>query len=72
MSSYVHVDNNGKDLLIFDERPTRRLDDTTLTTEVKYSANFTQPKKKFILRLYYNENKGLLFVNAAETSIQSK
>ena len=72
MSSSVHVDNNGKDILILGESPTRGLDDTTLTAEVKYSANFTQSKKKLILRLYYNENKGLLFVNAAETSIQSK
>ena len=72
MSSSVHVDNKGNDILILGQRPTQGLDDTTLTAEAKYSANFTQSKKKFILRLYYNENKGLLFVNAAETSIQSK
>ena len=58
MSSSVHVDNKGNDILILGQRPTQGLDDTTLTAEAKYSANFTQSKKKFTLRLHYNENKG--------------
>ena len=33
MSSYVHVDNKGKDILILGEGPTQGLDDTTLTEE---------------------------------------
>ena len=31
MSSSVQIDNNGKDILILGEGPTRGLDDTTLT-----------------------------------------
>ena len=33
VSSSVHVDNKGKDILILGEGPTQRLDDTTLTAE---------------------------------------
>ena len=46
MSSSVHVDNKGKDILNFGERATQGLDDTTLTAEAKYSIDFTQSEKK--------------------------
>ena len=36
ISSSVHTDNKGKDILIFVIRPTQGLDDTTLTTEAQY------------------------------------
>ena len=36
MSSSVHVDNKGKDILILGERPTQGFDDTKLTAEAKY------------------------------------
>ena len=51
MSSSVHVDNKGKDILILGEGPTWGLDDTTLTAEVKYSINFSQSGKRFVLSL---------------------
>ena len=35
MSSSVHVDNKGKDILILGEGPTQGLDDIILTTEAK-------------------------------------
>ena len=41
MISFVHVDNKGKYILIFDERQTQVLDDTTFTAEAKYPVNFT-------------------------------
>ena len=41
MSSYVHIDNINKDILLLSEGPTQRLDDNTLTAEAKYSINFT-------------------------------
>ena len=40
ISSSVHLDNKGKDILIFVEGPTQRLDDTTLTAEAIYPINF--------------------------------
>ena len=41
MSSPMHVDDKGKDILIIGEGPTQGLDDTTLTAEAKYLINFT-------------------------------
>ena len=62
MSSSVHVDNKGKDILILGEGPTQGLDDTTLTAEVKHLINFTQSGKRFVLSLHYNGSNSFLFV----------
>ena len=48
MSSFVHIDNKNKDILILGERPTQELNDTTLTAEAKNPINFTQPRKRFV------------------------
>ena len=66
MSSSVHVDNKGKDILILGEGPTQGLDDTTLTAEAKYPINFTQSGKRFVLSLHYNGSNSFLFVNATK------
>ena len=58
MSSSVHVDNKGKDILILGEGPTQ--------AEVKYSINFTQSGKRFVLSLQYNGSNSFLFVNATK------
>ena len=72
MSSPVHIDNKNKDILILGEGPTQGLDDMTLTAEAIYPINFTQPSKRFVLSLHYNESNSFLLVNATKTSIQSK
>ena len=54
MSSFEHIGNNGKDILILGERPTQGLDDTILTAEAIYLINFTKPNKKFVVRLHHN------------------
>ena len=41
MSSFVHIDDKEKDILIPGEGPTHGLDDTTLTAEAIYPINFT-------------------------------
>ena len=41
MSSFVHVNNKIKDILILGEALTQRLDDTTVTAEIRYPINFT-------------------------------
>ena len=64
MSSCVHIDNENKDIFILGEGPTQGLDDTTLTAEAKHSINFTQSRKKIVLRLNYNGSNSFLFVNA--------
>ena len=66
MSSSVHDDNKGKDILILGEGPTQGLDNTTLTAEAKYPINFTQSNKRLVLSLHYNESDSFLFVDATK------
>ena len=66
MSSSVHTDNKKEDILIIGEGATQGLDDTTITTENKYSINFTISKNKFCLSLHYNGADSYLFVNGKE------
>ena len=54
MSSSVHIDNKAKDILIFGEEPTKRLDCATITVEAIYPISFTQPDKGYLLSLHYN------------------
>ena len=65
MSSSAHIDNKKKDILILGKGPTQGLEHT-LTAEKMYSINFTLTKKKFGLRLHYNEANSYLFVNGTE------
>ena len=48
MSSSMHIDNNGKDILILGKGPTQGPDDTALTAETQYSSNFTRINMKFV------------------------
>ena len=48
MSSFAHIDNMKKDILVLGKRPTQGLEHT-LTAEKMYSINFTISKKKNIL-----------------------
>ena len=66
ISSSIHVDNKGKDILIFCKGPTQGLDDTTLTAEAKNPIDFTQPRKIFVLSLQYNGSNSFLSVNATK------
>ena len=54
MSSSVHIDNKGKDILVLGERTTQELDDTKLTAEAQYSIHFSRSNRKFCLSLHYN------------------
>ena len=65
MSFSAHIDNKKKDILVLGIGPTQRLEHT-LTAEKMYSINFTVTKKKFCLRLHYNEANSYLFVNGIE------
>ena len=48
MSSFMHIDDKNKDILILGKGATQGLNDTILTTEAKYPINFTQPRKRFV------------------------
>ena len=45
MNSSIHIDNNGKDILILGCDPTQGLGENSLTAEKMYSINFTVTKK---------------------------
>ena len=64
MSSFVHIHNKNKEILILGEGPTQGLDDTTLTAKAIHPINFTQTNKRFVLSLQYNEGNSFLFVNS--------
>ena len=66
ISSSVHIDNKGKDILILGEGPAQGLNDTTLSAEAKYSFNFTQLRKRFVLSLNCNGSNSFLVVNATK------
>ena len=66
MSSSVHVDNKGKDILILGKGPTQELGENSLTAEKIYSVNFTDNGDKYCLSLHYNGVNSYLFVNGKE------
>ena len=65
MSSSLHINNIGKDILILGKVPIQGLDYTTLTIETKYSINFSRSHRNFCLSLHYNGNNSF-FVNATK------
>ena len=65
MSTYIHIDNKKKDILVLGRGPTQGLE-STLTAEKMYSVNFTVTKKKLCLSLHYNGGSSHLFVNGTE------
>ena len=62
MSSSVHIDNRGKDILILGKGLTQGIDGTTFTAEAKYPINFTQSGERFVLSLHYNGSSSLLLL----------
>ena len=66
MSSSVHVNSKGKDILILGEGRTQELDDAILKVEAKYPVKVIQPEKKSELNLYYIGSNSFLFVNATK------
>ena len=66
MSSSVHVDNKGKDILILGKCPTQGLGEHSLTAEKMYSVSFTDLRKKCCLSLHYNGVSSYLFADGIE------
>ena len=64
MSSSVHIDNNGKYILILPEGAMQGLDNTTLTAEPIYPITFTEPNETFVLSLHCNGINRFFFLSA--------
>ena len=52
MSSSVHVDNKGKDILVLGKGPTQWLVEHSLTGEKTYSIKLIEHSKNFCLSLH--------------------
>ena len=61
-SSLVHANNKANNIYVIGDLFAQGINDTTLYAEKKYSQNFTQPSKKFVLNLHYNGDDSYLFV----------
>ena len=66
MSSSVHVDNKGKDILVLGKGPTQGLGEHSLTAEKMHSVNFADNEDKYCLSLHYNGANSYLFANGKE------
>ena len=66
MSSSVHVNNKGKEILIIGKGSTQGLGDHSLTAEKMYLINFTEHCTKLCLSLHYSGANSYLFVNGKE------
>ena len=59
MSSYVHIDNKEKDILISGQGPPPGLNDTTFKVEEQYPINFTV-SYSLMLQKYINSKQKTL------------
>ena len=65
-SSLVHANNKANNTYVMGDLFVQGINDTTLYAEKVYSQNFTQPSKKFVLSLHYNDDDSYLFVNGKQ------
>ena len=66
-SSLLHSNNNANNSYVMGKDFVQGINDTTLYAEKVYSQNFTQPNKKFVLSLHYNDDdNSYLFVNGKQ------
>ena len=65
-SSLVHTNNKANNIFIMGDGFVQGINDMTLYAEKMYSQNFTQPNKKFVLSLHYNDDDSYLFVNGKQ------
>ena len=56
MNSSVHIDNQGKHILIMGQGQTQGIDNTILTAKPIYPISLKQPSKRFVLSQHYNWN----------------
>ena len=65
-SSLVHANYKANNIFIMDDGFVQGINDMTLYAEKIYNQNFTQPNKKSVLSLHYNDNDGYLFINGKQ------
>ena len=65
-SSLAHANNKDNNIYVMGDLFVQGINDTTLYTEKVYSQNFTQPSKRLVLSLHYNDDDSYLFVNGKQ------
>ena len=65
-SSLAHANNKDNNIYVMGDLFVQGINDTTLYAEKVYSQNFTQPSKKLVLSLHYNDDDSYLFVNGKQ------
>ena len=65
-SYVIHSNNKVNNIYVMGDGIVQGINDTALYAEKRYIQNFTQPSKKFILRLHYNGDDSYLFVNGKQ------
>ena len=63
MSFSKHANNKASNIYVIGKDYIQKINDTTIYTEKIYYRNFTDPGKKFVLSLHYNDNNSYLYVN---------
>ena len=63
MSFSKHANNKRNNIYVMGKDYVQRINDTTIYAEKMYYRNFTNPGKKFVLSLHYNDNNSYLYVN---------
>ena len=66
MSFSVHATNRANSIYVMGDGLTQGIHDTTLYLEKNYWRNFTDPGKKFIISLHYNDGESYFFVNGRQ------
>ena len=66
MSFSKHENNKANNIHVMGKDYITKINDTKICAEKMFYRNFTEPGKKFILRLHYNGDNSYLFVNGTE------
>ena len=66
MSFSVHKTNRANHIYVMGTGLTQGIHDTTLYAEKNFYRNFTDPGKKLMLSLHYNDDDSYLFVNGRQ------
>ena len=65
-SSLLHYNNKAYNIYVMGKDFVQGINDRTLYADKVYSHNFTQPNKKFVLSLHYNDDNSYLLVNGKQ------
>ena len=66
MSFSVHTTNRANNIYVMGDGLIQGINDTTIYAEKNYWRNFTDPGKKYVLSLHYNDDNSYLFVNSRQ------